>query len=77
MEFCRYGSKTMVNINKWMDGFLQKLRALFGARLKFVGRQGSCARQEATAHSGIEVVVILPRTSQDIAECSMSWNTAS
>lgn len=48
-----------MDITLWMDTFLQKLQALFGERLFFVGLQGSYARQEATAASDIDVVVIL------------------
>lgn len=49
----------MMDITLWMETFLQKLQALFGERLFFVGLQGSYARQEATETSDIDVVVIL------------------
>ena len=49
----------MVDINAWLDEFLQKLNAVFGSRVWFVGLQGSYGRGEATETSDIDVVVIL------------------
>ena len=49
----------MVEIDRWMEEFLQKLRDIFANRIEFVGLQGSYARQEATDSSDIDVVVIL------------------
>ena len=57
----------MIDINAWMDNFLQKLDETFGDRTWFVGLQGSYGRGEATETSDIDVVVILDRSSvQDI-----------
>ncbi|AGL00768.1 nucleotidyltransferase domain-containing protein [Desulfoscipio gibsoniae] len=47
------------NINTWMKGYLDGLKALFGSRLLFAGLQGSYGRDEATAGSDIDAVVIL------------------
>ena len=49
----------MIDINVWMNDFLQQLDEVFGSRIWFVGLQGSYARSEATEHSDIDVVVIL------------------
>ena len=49
----------MVDINVWMNDFLQQLDEVFGSRIWFVGLQGSYARSEATENSDIDVVVIL------------------
>lgn len=49
----------MVDINSWLDEFLQKLNEVFKSRVWFVGLQGSYGRGEATETSDIDVVVIL------------------
>lgn len=49
----------MIEIEKWMEVFLQTLDAHFGKRIWFVGLQGSYSRGEATQTSDIDVVVIL------------------
>ena len=49
----------MVEINAWMDHFVQTLSATFGERVWFVGLQGSYGRGEATETSDIDTVVIL------------------
>lgn len=49
----------MVDINAWLEEFLQKLNEVFKCRVWFVGLQGSYARGEATETSDIDVVVIL------------------
>lgn len=49
----------MIDINTWMNDFLQKLNELFASRVWFVGLQGSYGRGEATETSDIDVVVIL------------------
>ena len=49
----------MVNITSWLDNFLQALDSSFGARVWFVGLQGSYARTEAHDGSDIDTVVIL------------------
>ena len=51
----------MIEIEKWMELFLQKLGAHFGKRIWFVGLQGSYSRCEATQTSDIDVVVILDK----------------
>lgn len=57
----------MFEINGWIDQFLQALRATFAERVWFVGLQGSYGRNEATATSDIDMVVILDELSpQDI-----------
>ena len=49
----------MIDINIWMNEFLQKLNEVFANRVWFVGLQGSYGRGEATATSDIDVVIIL------------------
>ena len=49
----------MIDINVWMNDFIQKLNEVFTNRVWFVGLQGSYARGEATESSDIDVVVIL------------------
>ena len=49
----------MIDINVWMNDFLQQLNKVFGSRIWFVGLQGSYARSEATENSDIDVGVIL------------------
>lgn len=49
----------MLDINIWMQNFLQTLSKTFENRIWFVGLQGSYARGEATTASDIDVVVIL------------------
>ena len=49
----------MIDINVWMNGFLQKLNEVYEYRVWFVGLQGSYGRSEATEISDIDVVVIL------------------
>ena len=49
----------MIDINVWMNDFIQKLNDVFATRVWFVGLQGSYARGEATESSDIDVVVIL------------------
>ena len=53
----------MLDINAWIQNFLQTLNNTFGARVWFVGLQGSYARGEATENSDIDVVVILDELS--------------
>ena len=48
-----------IDINVWMDDFLQKLNEVFASRVWFLGLQGSYGRGEATESSDIDVVVIL------------------
>ena len=53
----------MININAWMNDFIQKLNEVFANRVWFVGLQGSYGRGEATESSDIDVVVILDELS--------------
>lgn len=58
----------MTDINAWMDSFREALFDTFGARVRFVGLQGSRGRGEATETSDIDTVVILDElTPADIA----------
>ena len=49
----------MIEINTWMNTYLQALNKSFGDRVWFVGLQGSYGRGEATEASDIDIVVIL------------------
>ena len=49
----------MVEINSWMQTFLESLNTTFQSRIWFVGLQGSYGRGEATEASDIDMVVIL------------------
>ena len=53
----------MIDINGWMNDFLQKLDEVFAKRVWFVGLQGSYGRGEATETSDIDVVMILDELS--------------
>ena len=53
----------MININVWMNDFLQRLNEIFRNRVWFVGLQGSYGRGEATETSDIDIVVILDELS--------------
>ena len=51
----------------WMEELVARLQETFGARLRFVGLQGSRARGETGPESDIDAVVILDAVSiQDI-----------
>ena len=49
----------MVEIQKYMENMVLRLRERFGPRLLYVGLQGSYLRGEATEHSDIDVMVAL------------------
>ena len=53
----------MIDMNRWMQTFLQTLNKAFENRVWFVGLQGSYGRGEATETSDIDVVVILDELS--------------
>ena len=53
----------MIDINMWLQRFLQTLNETFANRVWFVGLQGSYGRGEATETSDIDVVVILDELS--------------
>ena len=55
----------MIDINVWMNDFIQKLNNIFADRVWFVGLQGSYGRGEATESSDIDVVVILDELSAE------------
>lgn len=55
----------MIDINVWMNDFIQKLNNIFTDRVWFVGLQGSYGRGEATESSDIDVVVILDELSAE------------
>ncbi len=55
----------MIDINVWMNDFIQKLNNIFADRVWFVGLQGSYSRGEATESSDIDVVVILDELSAE------------
>ena len=68
----------MIEINSWMNDFLKALEETFGKRVWFVGLQGSYGRNEATASSDIDVVVILEELSaSDIRTYSAMLDTLS
>ena len=46
---------------RWLDDFIARLDALFGARLEFFGLQGSYGRGEQTTGSDIDLVIVLDR----------------
>lgn len=50
---------TLIDISSWVDLFTQALLERFGARVWFVGLQGSYGRGDATESSDIDMVVIL------------------
>lgn len=53
----------MINIQQFLNNFIQALNTTFGNRVWFVGLQGSYARGEATEASDIDLVVILDKPS--------------
>ena len=53
----------MIDINSWINTFLNALNDTFGERAYFVGLQGSYGRGEACDTSDIDVVIILDQLS--------------
>ncbi len=53
----------MIEINTWMNKYMEVLNNTFGERVWFVGLQGSYGRGEATENSDIDIVVILDELS--------------
>ena len=53
----------MIDIKPWMKQYQKTVQSLFAARILFIGLQGSYARNEADAHSDIDVVLILDKVS--------------
>ena len=68
----------MIDVNTWMQDFLQTLNETFANRVWFVGLQGSYGRGEATEMSDIDIVVILDELSaMDIQAYNDMLNTLS
>ena len=68
----------MIDVNTWMQDFLQTLNETFANRVWFVGLQGSYGRGEATEMSDIDIVVILDELSaMDIQAYNEMLNTLS
>ncbi|MBR0327772.1 MAG: nucleotidyltransferase domain-containing protein [Clostridia bacterium] len=66
----------MIEINCWLEVFLDALDEIFGARVVFVGLQGSYRRGEATDKSDIDLVVILDELSfEDIEKYNAMLDT--
>ncbi len=64
------------DVDAWMEGYLNKLKSLFGSRLMCAGLQGSYGRGEATEGSDIDVVVILDyAASEDLKAYSAMLDT--
>ena len=58
----------MIELEPWLNAYMQALRETFGERVWFAGLQGSYAREEATESSDIDMVVILDAlAAEDIA----------
>ena len=55
----------MINADTWMAELLPLLQQAFGARLCYLGIQGSYRRGEATENSDIDVVVLLESVALD------------
>ena len=49
----------MFDLDRWLDKYIEAVDAAFGARIVFIGLQGSYARGEANEGSDIDVVLIL------------------
>jgi predicted nucleotidyltransferase len=68
----------MIDIDAWMDQFLQALNKNFKDRVWFVGLQGRYGRGEATPTSDVDLVVILDELSAaDIGVYNSMLNTLS
>lgn len=68
----------MIDVNTWLNTFLEKLEGTFGNRVWFVGLQGSYSRGEATETSDIDAVVILDTlTTEDIRAYNAMLDTLS
>lgn len=51
----------MFNLQHWLDDYVSAVDAAFGARIEFIGLQGSYARGEEREDSDIDVVLILDK----------------
>ena len=66
----------MIDIQAWLQSYLQALNEHFPNRIWFVGLQGSYARGEANAESDIDIVAILDElTAADIQRYDAMLNT--
>lgn len=52
-------------IEEWKQQYCAAVQAVFGARVVFIGLQGSYGRGEATEHSDIDVVLLLDEVTMD------------
>lgn len=50
-----------MNLDQWLEEFVERMKNTFGSRLLLIGIQGSVARNEAGSESDIDVVVLLDR----------------
>lgn len=64
-EYFKEGAVRMADAFEWAEQATEKLEREFGARLAFVGLQGSRARGEAHEGSDIDLVVLLDRVDAD------------
>lgn len=55
----------MFDLDVWLADYVRVMRSAFGARVRFIGIQGSRARGEASEGSDIDVVLILDRLDFD------------
>ena len=66
----------MIDIESWLEQYIQAVENTFGKRIQFIGLQGSYGRGEATETSDIDVVVILDELSaSDIGEYTAMLDT--
>lgn len=49
----------IIDIDKWIRGYVEAVKDCFGERIRFIGLQGSYGRGEATESSDIDMVLIL------------------
>ena len=59
----------MIDIQAWLQSYLQALNEHFPNRIWFVGLQGSYARGEANAESDIDIVAILDELTAADIQC--------
>ncbi len=53
--------KRLIDLATWLNTYREAVLSAFGARVRFIGLQGSRARGEARAESDIDMVLILDR----------------
>ena len=59
----------MIDISHYLSQLTARLQCQFGARLSYVGLQGSYLRGEATEHSDIDVMVVVDGLSVSDLDC--------